>query len=123
MNVNTQIRIPENNCNRATDIICVGLSFGERHRWLPRREGKKWIAGFRARMRAKGWRVQAPAMAPPYTSKAGMLEAARECSLQPSDSCEDGFAHDNCGGFCIKQGQRRRPEISCVLVRLHACGL
>jgi hypothetical protein len=30
----------------------------------------------------------------------------RERGLEPSESYDEGFAHDNCGGFCIKQGQR-----------------
>ena len=47
-----------------------------------------------------------------------MLAALRARGLEPSNSYEDGFAHDNCGGFCIKQGQRgfinlltKRPEV------------
>lgn len=95
-------------CNRQHTVQCAGLSFGERARYL------RW----RVRMRAKGWRTQAPAMSPVYTDKAGMLAAAVARGLQPSDSYEDGFAHDNCGGFCIKQGQRgfinlliKRPEV------------
>lgn len=106
------------NCDPKNTVICVGLSYGEQKRYRPRMEGKKYIAGFRARMRAKGWKVQAPAMAPPYTDKAGMLALMRERGLEPSDSYDDGFAHDNCGGFCVKQGQKgfinlltKRPEV------------
>jgi len=84
------------NCDPAKTIICAGLSVGERARYIR----------FRARMRARGWRVQAPAMAAPYTDKAGMLAAMQARGLEPSDSYEDGFAHDNCGGFCVKQGHR-----------------
>lgn len=57
-------------------------------------------------------------MAPPYTDKLGMLGVMRSRGLEPSDSYEDGFAHDNCGGFCVKQGHRgfinllmKRPEV------------
>lgn len=95
------------NCDRKETILCAGLSFGERDRYIR----------FRARMRARGWMVQAPAMGPVHATKADMLAAMRERHLEPSDSYEDGFAHDNCGGGCVKQGQRgfiqllaKRPE-------------
>ena len=98
----------QENSDPSSTVICAGLSYGERGRYVR----------FRARMRARGWRVQAPAMAPPYIDKAGMLDAMRARGLEPSDSYEDGFAHDNCGGFCVKQGQRgfinlllRRPKV------------
>lgn len=57
-------------------------------------------------------------MARPHTTKQGMLDALRARGLELSDSYEDGLAHDNCGGFCIKQGHRgfiqlltKRPEV------------
>jgi hypothetical protein len=88
-------------------VRCCGLSNGERGRYVR----------FRARMRARGWHTEAPAMASPHFSKADMLAAARTRGLEPSDSYEDGFSHDNCGGFCVKAGQRhfiqlltKRPE-------------
>lgn len=84
------------NCDPMRTVQCAGLSYGERDRYVR----------FRARMRAKGWATQAPAMAAPHTEKAGMLAALRSRGLEPSDSYEDGFAHDNCGGFCVKQGQK-----------------
>lgn len=84
------------NCNPRRTVRCAGLSYGERDRYVR----------FRQRMRTRGWRVQAPAMAPPYTDKAGMLAAMAARGLEPSNSYEDGFAHDNCGGWCVKQGQR-----------------
>jgi hypothetical protein len=84
------------NCDRQRTVLCAGLSFGERDRYIR----------FRARMRARGWMVQAPAMGPNRENKADMLTAVRGRGLEPSDSYDDGFAHDNCGGACIKQGQR-----------------
>jgi len=84
------------NCNRRNTVLCAGLSYGERDRYVR----------FRARMRAKGWKVQAPAMGPQKETKADMLAFMRAKGIEPSDSYDDGFAHDNCGGGCIKQGQK-----------------
>lgn len=96
------------NCDRRRTVLCAGLSFGERDRYIR----------FRARMRARGWKVQAPAMGPWTAIKADMLQFMRARGLDPSDSYDDGFAHDNCGGFCVKQGQKgfinlltKRPEV------------
>lgn len=96
------------NCDPLHTVQCAGLSFGERARYVR----------FRARMRARGWKTQAPAMGPLHETKAEMLLFIRSRGLEPSDSYDDGFAHDNCGGFCIKQGQKgfinlltKRPEV------------
>jgi hypothetical protein len=95
-------------CDRQRTVLCAGLSFGERDRYVR----------FRARMRARGWKTQAPAMGPWKATKADMLADMRARGIEPSDSYEDGFAHDNCGGGCIKQGQKgfinllvKRPAI------------
>jgi hypothetical protein len=96
------------NCDRRDTVRCVGLSYGERKRYVR----------FREKMRSKGWRVQAPAMGPMAATKADMMAFMRGRGLEPSDSYDEGFAHDNCGGFCIKQGQKgfinlltKRPEV------------
>jgi hypothetical protein len=113
------------NCDPRTTTVCCGLSFDEKKRYVGRWEKDKktgrpkFLPGWRPWMRAKGWvNVCAPAMAAPFTDKSGMLAELRASGLEPSDSYEDGFAHDNCGGFCIKQGQKgfinlltKRPEV------------
>lgn len=81
------------NCDRRNTVQAVGLASGERSRYIR----------FRAKMRAKGWKSQAPAMET-GASKQEMMDALRRRGLTLSESYDDGFAHDNCGGFCIKQG-------------------
>lgn len=81
-------------CDPLRTVQCVGLSHAEKSRYIR----------FRSRMRARGWKTQAPAMAFPQADKNFMMEALRARGLELSESYEDGFAHDNCGGFCVKQG-------------------
>jgi len=85
----------EENFDRSRTVIVIGMSYGEKGRYIK----------FRARMRAKGWMVQAPAMAPPYLSKLEMIEKLYERGIDPPGLYDDGFPHNNCGGFCVKAGQ------------------
>lgn len=114
----------DTNCSKCNTTVCCGLSYNERSRYIGRWEKEKatgkmvFRPGWRTWLRARGWHVCAPAMAAPFTTKQGMLDAAKARGIEPSNSYEDGFAHDNCGGFCIKQGQRgfinlltKRPEV------------
>jgi hypothetical protein len=54
----------------------------------------------------------------PHLGKREMIAWARRCGLTPSRAYAQGFAHDNCGGFCIKAGLghyatllRERPDV------------
>lgn len=88
------------NCDLADTVVYLGIDWTEGHRFDT---GKGRGAKFRyARM---GWRAEAPLCDPPYLDKRDMLRLARENALQPSRAYEQGFAHDNCGGLCIKAGQ------------------
>src|ERR1700685_2438750 len=51
------------NCDRATTVVCCGLSYNERARYIGRIERGKQLPGWRTWLRARGWRVCAPAMA------------------------------------------------------------
>lgn len=75
-------------------VRCVGLGYAERSRYIR----------FRARMRARGWKTEAPAMSRPYADKDFMLDALLNRGIEPPGLYADGFAHNNCGGFCVKQG-------------------
>ncbi len=41
---------------------------------------------------------------PPYIDKAQVLSALRAAGIEPPRLYGMGFPHNNCGGFCIKQG-------------------
>lgn len=41
----------------------------------------------------------------PYLSKQNMIDWAKECGLTPPRLYSMGFAHNNCGGGCVRAGQ------------------
>ncbi|MBQ0974529.1 hypothetical protein KBZ00_25875 [Streptomyces sp. RK31] len=51
------------------------------------------------------WRVDAPLTRPPYRDKRQLLDEARAASLPVPRLYRLGFAHNNCGGACVKGGQ------------------
>jgi hypothetical protein len=52
------------------------------------------------------WTVPFPMCEPPFLSKADMLDAARAAGLTPPRLYELGFSHNNCGGACVRGGQK-----------------
>jgi hypothetical protein len=51
------------------------------------------------------WRVDAPLTRPPYRDKRQLLDEARAAGLPVPRLYRLGFAHNNCGGACVKGGQ------------------
>ncbi len=51
------------------------------------------------------YKLLAPLCEAPYVTKKEMMIAALEYGIKPSYSYQQGFSHDNCGGFCCKGGQ------------------
>jgi hypothetical protein len=72
--------------------VHVGIDWSEKHR-IDR------LAELRA-----PWRYEAPMCDPPYLTKADMLRWLRKEGIRPPRLYELGFAHNNCGGFCVKAG-------------------
>jgi hypothetical protein len=81
------------NFSPETVIRHVGIDWTESHRLD------------RLRERLAPWVVEAPLCDPPYLDKQVMLGMAREAGLPIPRLYEFGFAHNNCGGFCVKAGQ------------------
>jgi hypothetical protein len=52
------------------------------------------------------WRVRFPLCDPPHLSKQDMLAWARTLGVRPPRLYELGFSHNNCGGVCVRAGQR-----------------
>lgn len=52
------------------------------------------------------WRVEFPLCDPPQLTKDEMLAQARVAGLRPPRLYELGFAHNNCGGVCVRAGRR-----------------
>ena len=101
-------------CDPAETVLVFGIDWTESHRFDDG-EGH----GVKPRYAGLGWHhVEAPMMEAPYLTRQDMLAWARSEGLQPSHSYAEGFAHDNCGGGCVKAGKghwahllRVRPQV------------
>lgn len=82
------------NCDPSDTTVYVGIDWSEQHR-IER------LAALRAE---QGWHYEAPMCAPPYLSKAMMLDWLKDEGIKPPRLYTMGFSHNNCGGFCIKAG-------------------
>lgn len=82
------------NCDPADTIVYVGIDFTEEHRYTR----------LAARRAEAGWHYEAPLCAPPWLLKRDLLRWAKDEGLTPPRLYGLGFAHANCGGFCVKAG-------------------
>lgn len=83
--------VHENTDPEDTDL-CFGIDFFESHR--TESISRNW----------QPWRCVYPLMQSPWINKDDMLRQAREMGVEPPDMYRKGYAHANCGGFCIKGG-------------------
>lgn len=82
----------EEHYDQADTTVYVGIDWTEEHR----------IVGLRA-LKAP-WRYEAPLCRKPYLTKRDMQRTLRALGVRPPRLYDLGFAHNNCGGFCIKAG-------------------
>lgn len=80
-------------CEVDNTTIYVGLNWDEVHRFD------------RFQNRMQPWVVDAPMMWKPWLNKREMIEETQADGIEPPRLYAMGFAHNNCGGFCIKAGQ------------------
>lgn len=81
------------NADQSSTVLYVGIDWTETHR----------MAGI-----IKGWSpwtVDAPLTRPPYSDKQQLLDEAQDAGLIRPRLYQLGFAHNNCGGACVKGGQ------------------
>lgn len=81
-------------CCQATTQIVLGISWDESHR----------IEAVQARNQP--WQYLAPLCDKPWISKEECLEWSRRLGILPPEMYGVGFSHANCGGGCIKAGQK-----------------
>lgn len=98
----------EANCDPASTILYVGLDWSEPHRvpgvvagWLP-------------------WPAEAPLTQPPYRDKEQWFVEARASGLEVPRLYGLGFAHNNCGGACVKGGQAQWTRLLAVFPERYA---
>lgn len=54
------------------------------------------------------WTVRFPMLeTPPYLTKADQLAWCRSVGVEPPTMYRDGYVHANCGGACVRAGQRQ----------------
>jgi len=83
----------EINTEPAATIVYVGIDWTETHR-LPA-----------IHHAYDPWTVQAPLADPPHVDKTDLIDAAATAGIKPPRLYEQGFAHNNCGGACVRGGQ------------------
>ena len=83
----------EANCDPEDTVVYVGIDWMETHRlpaivrnYLP-------------------YKAEAPLTEPPYADKDALIAEARAEGLSTPRLYDLGFAHNNCGGGCVKAGQ------------------
>ena len=79
-------------------VIYVGIDWSEMHRF----EGDGERPGLRKLLHP--YRVEAPMCDPPYMTKNQMLQWLEREGIKRPRLYELGFAHNNCGGRCVKAG-------------------
>lgn len=83
--------------------VYVGIDWTESHRYE------------RLAKRKLPWVYRAPLLDPPYLTRATMLAQLEEDNLPAPRLYGLGFAHNNCGGFCVKAGQAHFAHLLKVL--------
>ncbi len=81
------------NVNPANSVLHFGIGWDEINRMTAIK--KNWHP----------YQVSAPLTEPPLLTKADMINELEEIGIKPPRLYEMGFAHNNCGGFCVKTGQ------------------
>lgn len=87
-------------CDPASTVCYVGIDWTEAHRF----EGVGTRRGLRKVKAEAGWRYEAPMCEPPYLAKWQMLRDLERAGIRPPRMYAEGFAHNNCGGLCVKGG-------------------
>lgn len=75
------------------DTVVMGIDWTEIHRY--ERAAPRW----------EPYKLIAPLCDPPYLSKPETIAWAESRGVKAPRLYSMGFPHNNCGGFCVKQGQ------------------
>jgi hypothetical protein len=95
-------------CDPADTVVYVGIDWTESHRYD------------RLRERRKPWVYEAPLCEAPYLTKRQMLDSLRAQGIEPPRLYALGFAHNNCGGGCVKAGIGHFAHLLKVLPDVYA---
>ena len=90
----------KDNCDPASTIVYLGIDWTEDHRFD---DGSGH--GAKHRYARSGWTCEAPMTEKPLVDKNQMKEMLKAEGINLPRLYTMNFAHNNCGGFCIKAGQ------------------
>lgn len=93
----------EENCDPEETTVYVGIDWTETHR-IPAIE-RNYLP----------YRAAAPLCEPPYLSKQDMIKWAQQEGLKTPRLYDLGFAHNNCGGGCVRAGQAQFKKLLDVM--------
>jgi hypothetical protein len=85
--------------------------------------GLLWDEQFRLtklQARTKPWRYEAVMTEKPWVSKDDMFRLLKLEGIEPPRLYAMGFAHNNCGGFCVKAGQAHFANLLRVMPERYA---
>lgn len=92
--------------NAPDAVVVLGIDWTEEHRIVGARRG--WAP----------WEVEAPLCERPYVMKPDLLNDLEARGIRRPRLYAEGFAHNNCGGGCVRAGHaqfahlfRTRPEV------------
>lgn len=109
------------NCDPADTILIFGIHWEEEHRLATTDALTGKPRGIRNRYRELGWpHVDAPMCWSPWISARGVKDWARAEGLTPPRLYGLGFAHNNCGGFCVKAGEGHFSHLLKTLPEVYA---
>lgn len=110
------LRWLQEHCDPATTVLIFGIHWEEEHRLATTDRKTGEPRGVGPRYNALGWpHVDAPMCWAPWMSSAAIKAWARAEGLTTPRLYELGFAHNNCGGFCIKAGSGHFSRLLAVL--------
>jgi NOL1/NOP2/fmu family ribosome biogenesis protein len=89
----------EANCDPADTVCHLGIDWSESHRYEKAR--KYW----------EPWRIEAPMCEAPYLDKDQIGASLAERGIEVPLLNRQGFAHNNCGGGCVKAGQGQFKQL------------
>lgn len=93
----------EANCDPDTTTVYLGIDWTETHR-LPRSVAA-WLP----------FRVEAPMCDRPYRMRTELMAELEGRGIRPPRLYDLGFAHNNCGGGCVKAGRGQFAQLLAVL--------
>lgn len=113
----------EDHCIPSETILVAGIDWTETHRFDgdPKPAHPERRTGFKNRYAALGWpHAWAPMTEAPYLGRREVAAWLKAEGIKRARLYELGFAHNNCGGFCVKAGKGHWAHLLRALPEVYA---